>query len=75
MQTTEIPTTLDGCVRLVSACGSFADLQDTQPSYAPTFYRHGLTKPQIVAAHRVTAAFNAWASRPENGRQRLAEVR
>ena len=68
------PATIDACVRMVTACGSFEDLKDTQPSYAPTIYARGFTHAEKVAAQRVVAAFNAWASRPENGRQRLAEV-
>jgi hypothetical protein len=66
--------TLDECVRMVTACQSFDDLKDTQPSYAPTIYARGFTHDEKVAAHRVVGAFNAWASRPESGRQRLAEV-
>ncbi len=66
--------TIDECVRMVTACRSFADLKDTQPSYAPTIYARGFTQDEKLAARRVVEAFNAWASRPENGRQRLAEV-
>ncbi len=66
--------TIDQCVRTVTAFGSLTDLQDTQPSYAPTIYARSFTHAEKIAAHRVVAAFNAWASRPENGRQRLAEV-
>lgn len=66
--------TIDECVRMVTACQSLADLQDTQPSYAPTIYARKFTQVEKVAAQRVVSAFNAWAGRPENGRQRLAEV-
>lgn len=70
---TRIPT-IDECVRMVTACDSFADLKDTLPSYAPTFYARRFSKDELAAARRVSEAFNAWASRPENGRARLAEV-
>lgn len=70
----QAPATIDACVRMVTAFGSVADMQDTLPSYAPTIYARGFTHAEKVAAHRVVAAFNAWASRPENGRQSLAEV-
>ena len=66
--------TIDACVRQVTAFGSMADLQDTQPTYAPTIYARRFTHDEKVAAQRVVAAFNAWASRPENGRQRMGEV-
>lgn len=76
VQTETLPRalTIDECVRMVTACDSFADLKDTLPSYAPTFYARRFTKDELTAARRVTEAFNAWASRPENGRARLAEV-
>ena len=67
-------TPIDECVRRVTACESFAELKATQPSYAPVFYARSFTQDQLAAARRVAAAFNAWATRPENGRQRLAEV-
>lgn len=73
-ETTPRQPTIDECVRMVTACDSFADLKDTLPTYAPTFYARRFSKEEIAAASRVTAAFNAWASRPENGRARLAEV-
>lgn len=66
--------TLDQCVRMVTAFSSFAELKDTLSSYAPTFYARRFTSDERTAAHRVKEAFNAWASRPENGRERLAEV-
>jgi hypothetical protein len=66
--------TIDEAVRAVTAFGSFADLKDTLPTYAPTFYARRFTKDEQAAARRVAEAFNAWASRPENGRGRLAEV-
>lgn len=63
---------LDDCVRLVTAFSSFDDLKDTQPSYAPTLYLRGMTMVEREAAHRVVAAFNAWAAR--EGRARRAQV-
>jgi hypothetical protein len=66
--------TLDECVRMVTAFKSFDDLKDTQPSYAPTIYARGFAHDEKVAARRVVSAFNAWAGRPDTGRERLAEV-
>ncbi len=63
--------TIDDAVRAVTAFQSFADLKDTQPSYAPTFYprsaAHGGGSQELVDMHRVCAAFNAWGAR--NGRR------
>ena len=55
--------TIDDCVRLVTAFDSFADLKDTQPTYAPKFYARGLTTAERFAQRRVVHAFNAWAER------------
>jgi len=66
--------TIDDCVRAVTAFSSFDDLKDTQPTYAPTFYkRHVVTTFEHQAMERVVSAFNAWAER--NGRARRAEIR
>jgi len=67
--------TIDDCVRAVTAFSSFADLKNTQPTYAPTFYkRHAVTTFEHMAMQRVVSAFNAWADR-EGGRTRRAEIR
>jgi hypothetical protein len=75
MQTTEQPDvqSIDDCVRAVTAFDSFEDLQNTQATYAPTFYpgRHN-TRDEVIAMERVCSAFNAWAKRA--GRVRLSEV-
>lgn len=64
---------IDDCVRAVTAFDSFKDLQNTAPSYAPSFYpgRHN-SLAEITAMERVCSAFNAWAKRA--GRERLSEV-
>ena len=54
---------IDDCVRLVTAFGSFADLKDTQPTYAPKFYTRATTTAEQHAQRRVVSAFNAWAER------------
>jgi hypothetical protein len=64
---------LDDCVRMVTAFRSFDDMKASQPTYAPTFYRRGMSHAEQVAQKRVAAAFNAWAVR--EGRERRAEVR
>lgn len=55
--------TIDDCVRLVTAFNSFADLKDTQPTYAPKFYTRATTTAEQFAQRRVVSAFNAWAER------------
>ncbi len=55
--------TIDDCVRLVTAFSSFADLKDTQPTYAPKFYTRAVTTAEGIAQKRVVSAFNAWAAR------------
>lgn len=66
--------TIDECVRKVTAFESFEDLQNTEPSYAPSFYPNKANSMMEVAAmERVCVAFNAWAERV--GRTRRAEVR
>lgn len=55
--------TIDDCVRLVTAFDSFADLKDTQPTYAPKFYTRATTTAEQFAQRRVVSAFNAWAER------------
>ena len=55
--------TIDDCVRLVTAFNSFADLKDTQPTYAPKFYTRATTTAEKIAQRRVVSAFNAWAER------------
>ena len=55
--------TIDDCVRLVTAFSSFADLKDTQPTYAPKFYARATTTAEQFAQKRVVSAFNAWAER------------
>lgn len=65
--------TIDDCVRAVTAFESLEDLQDTQPSYAPSFYpgkAHSMA--EISAMERVCVAFNAWAERV--GRERRAKA-
>lgn len=55
---------IDACVRKVTAASSFADLKDTQPSYAPKFYPgRSSTREDIALMVRVTQAWNAWAKR------------
>ena len=71
----ELPhLSIDECVRMVTAFESFDDLKATQPTYAPTFYARRFCTVERTAARRVTEAFNAWAGRTENGRQRLAAM-
>ena len=65
--------TIDDCVRTVTAFGSFADLQASEPTYAPVFYGKPSTTAERLARVRVVGAFNAWAARI--GRERRAEVR
>lgn len=60
---TDQAMTIDDCVRLVTAFGSFADLKDTQPTYAPKFYSRPTTSAEALAQRRVVDAFNAWAMR------------
>lgn len=55
--------TIDDCVRMVTAFNSFADLKDTQPSWAPKFYTRATTTAEQYAQKRVVSAFNAWAER------------
>jgi hypothetical protein len=62
--------TIDECVRLVTAFNSFADLQDTQASYAPKFYARPMTTLEAKAQHRVALAFNAWVEREQLARPR-----
>lgn len=62
--------TIDDCVRMVTAFDSFADLKDTQATYAPTFYGKPTTTAERLARRRVVSAFNAWAER--EGRERRA---
>lgn len=64
---------IDECVRKVTAFESFEDLQNTEPSYAPSFYPSKANSMMEVAAmERVCGAFNAWADRV--GRVRRAQV-
>lgn len=62
--------TIDDCVKLVTAFNSFADLKDTQPTWAPKFYSRPTTTAEAYAQRRVVSAFNAWAER--EGRQARA---
>ena len=64
--------TIDDCVRLVTAFNSFADLKDTQPTYAPKFYARAATTAEKFAQNRVVSAFNSWAER--DGRQARAFI-
>lgn len=64
--------TIDDCVRLVTAFSSFADLKDTQPTYAPKFYSRPTTSAESLAQSRVVSAFNAWAER--EGREARAFI-
>jgi len=65
--------TIDDCVRKVTAFESFEDLQNTEPSYAPSFYpTKAYSMAEISAMERVCGAFNAWAER--EGRERRAQV-
>lgn len=51
--------TLDECVRATTAFRSWADLADTAPTYAPTFYPGREDDPATVRAmERVRDAFN-----------------
>lgn len=63
--------TIDDAVRAVTAFQSFADLKDTSPTYAPTFYprtaAHGGGTQELADMNRVCQAFNAWGAR--NGRR------
>lgn len=64
---------IDECVRKVTAFQSFEDLQNTEPSYAPSFYpSKDNSMMEVAAMERVCAAFNAWAERV--GRERRAKV-
>ena len=56
-------STIDDCVRMVTAFSSFADLKDTQAHYAPKFYTRATTTAEQYAQQRVVSAFNAWAAR------------
>ena len=40
----------------------------------PSIFIQPSRRADLAAERRDTEAFNAWASRPENGRARLAEV-
>ena len=65
--------TIDDCVRAVTAFDSFEDLQNTEPSYAPSFYPgKANSMADVNAMERVCSAFNAWAERV--GRDRRATV-
>lgn len=64
--------TIDECVRMVTAFDSFADLKDTQPTYAPKFYTRATTTAESIAQRRVVSAFNAWAER--SGREARAFI-
>lgn len=64
--------TIDDCVRLVTACGSFDDLKATLPTYAPKFYWRPTTTAEDFAQRRVVRAFNAWAER--EGREARAFI-
>ena len=65
---------IDDCVRAVTAFDSLADLQATEPSYAPSFYpsKQHTSMAEVSAMERVCASFNAWAERV--GRERRAHV-
>lgn len=63
---------IDDCVRMVTAFSSFADLKDTQPTYAPKFYTRATTTAEAFAQRRVVSAFNAWAER--SGREARAFI-
>jgi hypothetical protein len=64
---------IDECVRAVTAFDSFDDLQNTEASYAPSFYPSKHTSgAEVSAMKRVCSAFNAWAER--TGRKRRAQV-
>jgi hypothetical protein len=64
--------TIDDCVRLVTAFDGFADLQNTQETYAPKFYTRATTTAERIAQRRVVSAFNAWAER--SGRKARAFI-
>ena len=65
--------TIDDCVCAVTAFDSFDDLQNTEPSYAPSFYPNKQNSmAEISAMERVCTAFNAWAERV--GRERRAKT-
>lgn len=65
--------TIDEAVRAVTAFGSFADLKDSLPTYAPTFYARRAPTAERALMERVAGAFNAWAERV--GRTARAEVK
>lgn len=65
---------IDECVRAVTAFDSFEDLQNIEPSYAPSFYPSKMqtSMAEVSAMKRVCSSFNAWAERV--GRERRAQV-
>jgi predicted GNAT superfamily acetyltransferase len=56
-------STIDDCVRMVTAFNDFDDLKATQETYAPKFYSRATTTAEAIAQRRVVSAFNAWAER------------
>ena len=53
---------------------TLADLQNTEPSYAPSFYpsKQHTSMAEVSAMERVCGAFNSWAER--TGRERRAQI-
>lgn len=56
-------STIDDCVRLVTAADSFDELKNTLDTYAPKFYGKAQTTAEDMARKRVVSAFNSWAKR------------
>lgn len=56
-------STIDDCVRLVTAADSFDELKGTLETFAPKFYGTAQTTAEDIARKRVVFAFNGWAER------------
>ena len=61
-------SSIDECVRLVTAFDSLADLKDTGKTYAPKFYSPPENRSERIAQLRVVNAFNSWNHHTSQGR-------